>query len=124
MNSQSKELAKVYRSFPKAFINRLNEMIIYLPVNSYFMLNNVTNQLELDCKILEWCSRQASKGTSWQSRKYHFKGICEYFGRDFTEDEMDLIYTKLGNGINRKLCIKYIQSGFDIEVLRNGQRRI
>lgn len=124
MNSESKELAKVYESFPKAFINKLNEMIIYPPENSYFMLNNVTNQLELDCKILEWCSREASKGLFEKSRKYHFKGICRYFNRKFTEDEMDLIYTKLGNGINRELCIKYIQSGFDIEVLRNGQRRI
>ena len=31
---------------------------------------------------------------------------------------MDLIYTYLGNDVNRKLCVKFIKSGFDMNVLK------
>ena len=119
MNSSNKELERVYNAFPKAFINRWNEMIIYLIESTYFLLDNVNNELELECKVLEYCSREASKGMSKASKNYHFEGICKFFNRKFTQEEMDLIYTKLGNGINRKLCIKYIESSFDLEVLKN-----
>ena len=81
----------------------------------------MNSELELECKVLEYCSRQASKGISKASRKYHFEGICEFFNRTFTQEEMDLIYTNLGNGIKRKLCIKYIESNFDLEVLKQCQ---
>lgn len=121
MNSSSKELEKIYDAFPKAYINRFNEMIIYPRENTYFLLDNVNNELELECKVLEYCSRQASKGLSKTSRKYHFEGICDFFNRKFTQEEMNLIYTHLGNGINRKLCIKYIESNFDMEVLKNAK---
>lgn len=118
MNSSNKELQRIYEAFPKAFINRHNEMIIYPRENTYFLLENVNNELELECKVLEYCSRQASKGISKASRKYHFEGICNFFNKPFTQEEMDLIYTKLGNGIRRKLCIKYIESNFDLEVFK------
>lgn len=122
MNSSNKELQRIYDAFPKAFINRNNEMIIYPKENTYFLLDNVNNELELECKVLEYCSRQASKGLVKASRVYHFQGICAFFNRIFTQEEMDLIYTYLGNGINRSLCIKYIESGFDINVLLGDKR--
>ena len=124
MNSSNKELERIFNAFPKAFINRHNEMIIYPRVNTYFLLGNVNNELELECKVLEYCSREASKGINKTSRNYHFNGICDFFNRIFTQEEMDLIYTKLGNGIKRKLCIKYIESGFDLEVLNNEKLAI
>lgn len=124
MNSSNKEIQKIYDSFPKAFINRNNEMIIYPPENTYFLLDNVNSQLELDCKVLEYCSRQASKGLNKRSKVYHFNGISEYFNRIFTQYEMDLIYTHLGNGIHRSLCIEYINSNFNIGVLENARNKI
>ena len=117
MNSQNKELQKIYDAFPKAFINRHNEMIIYPRENTYFLLDNVNDKLELDCKVLEYCSRQASKGISRASQRYHFEGIEKYFGRSFTNEEMDAIYTKLGNGIHRTLCEQFINENFNFELL-------
>ena len=121
MNSSNKELLAIYEAFPKAFINSNNEMIIYPPKNIYFLLDNVSNELELQCKVLEWCSREASKGYGWQSRKYHREGMCTFFKRDFTQDELDDIYTYLGNGINRLKTIEYIKSGFNREVLKRKE---
>ena len=118
MNSQSKELNRIYNAFPKAFINHHNEMIIYPRENTYFLLDNVSNQLELDCKVLEYCSREAYKSMNYHSRKYHREGFNKYFNRDFSEDELEAIYSRLGNGINRKLCIQFLESGFDFNLLK------
>ena len=117
MNSENKELQKIYNAFPKAFINRHNEMIIYPRENTYFLLDNVNDKLELDCKVLEYCSRQASKGMSRTSQKYHFEGIERYFERSFTKEQMEAIYTLLGNGIHRELCKKFINENFNFELL-------
>ena len=117
MNSENKELQKIYDAFPKAFINRHNEMIIYPRENTYFLLDNVNDKLELDCKVLEYCSRQASKGMSRASQKYHFEGIERYFERSFTKEQMEAIYTLLGNGIHRELCKRFINENFNFELL-------
>lgn len=111
------DLKKVYDCFPQAFVNKEHELIIYPRTNTYFLLKNVENQLQLDCKIIEYCSGEAYDGTK-KSKEYHFKGICDYFNKEFTQEEIRLIYMKLGNGINRELCIDYIKSCFDMEVLR------
>ena len=39
----------------------------------------------------------------------------------FTEDDMNLIYTYLGNDCNRKLCEDFINSGFDMNILREKE---
>lgn len=111
------DLKKVYDCFPQSFVNKERELIIYPRTNTYFLLKNVENQLQLDCKILEYCSGEAYDGAK-KSKEYHFKGICDYFNKEFTQEEIRLIYMKLGNGINRELCIDYIKSCFDMEVLR------
>lgn len=118
MNSQSKELEKVYRAFPQAFINKHNEIIIYPRRNTYFRLDDVDDETILSCKILEWLSREASKSISPTSKKYHFEGICKYFDKRFTQEEMDEIYDNLGNSIRRTLTIKFVESGLDMSILK------
>jgi len=113
------KLEKLFNAFPQAFINNRDEFIIYPKVNTYFLLENIKNDIEVDCKVLEYASRQASKGISEYSREYHFKGIEKYFDDIwFSEEEMNLIYTYLGNGINRKKTLEYLKSSFDISVLK------
>lgn len=114
-------IKKIFKCFPRALINHNGEMIINPSRNTYFNLFDLPSEEIIQYKILENLSREASKGITWQSRKYHFDGICAYFGRKFTQEEMDLIYQKLGNGINRILCEKYIESGFDIKVLEEEE---
>lgn len=117
MNSQSKELEKVYLAFPSSYTNQNNEMIIYPKRNTYFLLDNVSNEMDLDCKILEWLSRETIRSSSPTSRRYHLDGINRYFKKDFTAKDMELIYRRIGNGINRKLCVKFIESGLDMSIL-------
>jgi hypothetical protein len=35
---------------------------------------------------------------------------------------MDLIYTRLGNDCNRKLCVKFIESDYDMSVLKECEK--
>lgn len=109
------------KAFPEAFINMANEFIVYPPQNTYFLLDNVSSEHELKCKILEWCSREAHKSVNKKSKEYHFDGINTFLGSLFTDDDMEIIYTKLGNSVNRELTVKFIDSGYDITVLQTHQ---
>ena len=44
-------------------------------------------------------------------------GINKYLGTNFDFEDMDIIYTKLGNDVNRPLCEKFVDSGYDMNIL-------
>ena len=44
-------------------------------------------------------------------------GINRYLGTNFNFQDMDIIYTELGNDCNRPLCEKFIDSGYDMNIL-------
>ena len=60
--------------------------------------------MRLGVNILENCKR--------------FNVICK---TNFTVSDMILIYSKLGNGINRELTYEFIKSGFNLKVLFGGE---
>lgn len=104
--------------FPKAFLHpRQDEIILVEKINLYFRTDNINNLHELDCKMLEWCSRPACKGVSnyWQS--YVLRGLNSFFRKTWSKDEMTTIYTYLGNNCNRSLCSKFIMRDFDLSLL-------
>ena len=41
-------------------------------------------------------------------------------GTNFTPEEMETIYTYLGNGIKHNLCVKFVESGYNMAVIREG----
>lgn len=130
---------KLKRCFPKSFVNDSNEFIGLLKhktveVNTWFRLENVSNDLELKCKVLEFFSRPAFKGFTYGGQhykqrrigeeiyEYHLDGINEFLGTQFSPDDIELIYTYLGNSVNRPLCIKFIESGYDLSVLKEKKQ--
>lgn len=64
--------------------------------NNYFNLESCADT-EVECKVLEWFSRPACKGTS-KSRSYMRGGLETFFDREFSDREIERIYTCLGNG--------------------------
>lgn len=121
-------LKKLFKAFPYAIINRSLEFVAEPnpKVNSYFALSGVETDQQVQCKLLEWLSREASsslhyKGDIYNARvhEYHRDGINSFLGTNFTHEDMELIYSKLGNGLNRELTIKFIQGGFDMKILAN-----
>ena len=110
-------MQRLYKAFPKAHINMLLEIIIYPARNTYFSVSDVETELELKAKVLEWLSREACKSISRQSQKYHLEGINRFLATDFSRDQMELIYTYLGNRCNHEKTLRFITSGYDLSVL-------
>lgn len=47
-------------------------------------------------------------------------GINKLLDTNFTQEDMEYIYTYLGNGIKHELCMKFVQSGYDLGVIDEG----
>ena len=90
----------------------------------FFMLKNCKTETDIKCKVLEYLSRDSYKAKPF-SRKNHneefhnyiLDGINRFLDADFTKEDMDKIYTKLGNGINHEKTLDFIESGYDLKVL-------
>lgn len=118
MNEEVQSLVKKTQGcFPKAFVNSSNELIFDPRSNLYFRLEDVENHLDFLCKMFAWLSRPISKSLSdYKSRKI-LKSFNQLLGTNFTKKEMLLIYDRLGNDVNRKLCMKFIESNYDLSLL-------
>lgn len=116
---ENKEIrSRLLTAFPRYYVTHAYEIIIYPPRNSYFCLEGVETDIELKAKILEWLSREASKSISKQSQKYHLAGINFFLETSFTQDQMTEIYTYLGNRCDHEKTLRFIASGYDMNVLR------
>lgn len=71
----------------------------------------------LPCKVLEWLSRAAHKEGGEESRKWFLDGINKFLGTNFDSDDIGEVYTYLGNNVNRELCLKFIESGYNVSML-------
>ncbi len=143
---ENKFFKRMLSVFEESFVNSQNEFIASLKfypsdklsyyelllarasrprpvfVNAYFRLEDCKDELDLKRKIIEWLSRSCCK--SQYSKKYD-KYIHEYFrvrcnellNVKFTEDDWEKIYTYLGNGVNSKLCIEFINSNYNMNLL-------
>ena len=45
-------------------------------------------------------------------------GINMFLNTDFSKDDIDLIYTYLGNACNHQRTLEFVRSGYDMELLR------
>ena len=142
------EVFKLMEIFDESFLNYELELVICHPVNPvdiyegeklyykvlhgrgrnvycnvYFRTIDCQTKKDVQCKVLEWWSRDASKaihGSEEVSRiiqDYIRRGINEYLHTDFSREDMHEIYCKLGNRINHELTLKFIDSKFDMKVL-------
>lgn len=102
---------------PNYFINSRNELIIEPKNNIYCQLKDVQNELDLKCQVIAYLSRPAHKGVSYYWQKRILSIFNEFLGTSFSKVEMGLIYTRLGNNCNRKLCISFIEADYDLSLL-------
>ncbi|MFQ6795090.1 MAG: hypothetical protein ACLRT4_20335 [Thomasclavelia sp.] len=117
---------KTMKVFDGSFINDNNELILIPKTNLYFGLDDVHNELEFKCKILEWCSRDACKtqpySQQWRNNKYNDhirRNINIILDTDFSKDDMLQIYTRLGNSCHHNLTIKFIESNYQLDILKS-----
>lgn len=103
--------------FPKAFINRSNEIILEPRNNVYFRLEDVETALDFKCKMFAWVSRPIAKSLNKYWSPKVLKSFNVVMGTNFTKDEMYRIYDRLGNDVNRTLTIRFIESNYDLTLL-------
>ena len=113
---QPEYLKEFFKCFQDAFINQNNEMIVKMPENIYFRLEDVESELDMKCKAIEFISRSACKDTKKKTRLMMLKSLNFYLDTDFNMDQMMNVYTYLGNGVNRKLTIEFIESGCNLKI--------
>lgn len=125
MNEElQKEVFKLMKCFHKSFINSSQELILEARNNVYFRLEDVKTVLDLKCKLIAWVSRPASKDTPKLCRLKLITGFNKYLGTNFSQEEiLDWIYTLLGNDCNRELCEKFVESNYDLSVLKSYKAR-
>ena len=112
-----KQILKLMKCFKESFITGRNEIILDKKHNIYFRLEDVKNELDLKCKIFEWLSRPAHKGIPERTQKKILEGVNKFLETTFTKGDMDEIYCNVGNNCNRELCIQFVESGYDFNLL-------
>lgn len=119
------EIFKVMKHFNGSYINSCGELIISDRGNVYFTATNCETKEDVICKLLEWCSRPIAKGVPYVSNKRNIVwrnsllcGYNNYLGTNFSLDDMYWIYDKLGNAVNHELTLEFIQSNFDLSLVR------
>lgn len=122
-------IQKLMSCFPRSFMNSCGEFIAHDKANEYFILHNCESELDVKCKTLEWFSRGAYKTEPYRTRKkndefhrFMLNGINSFLETEFTEEDMEVIYIYLGNAVNHEKTIRFIESGYDMNVLKVGAK--
>ena len=118
------ELKKLLGLFPRSYINQNLEVILIPKINTYFNLEGVGSRRDIIAKLLMWCTRTIAKGQPFRNKKRNDmyreatkRALNYYLGTLFSDEDINLIYQRLGNGINQDLTYSFIDSDFDMEVL-------
>ena len=119
---------KLTAAFPKSFINSALEFIAHKKANEWFRLEDGDNEFDVKCKVLEWLSRGAYKtlpfNSSVKNERFHnfmLDGINDFLGTDFTESDIEEIYTYLGNRCNHEKTVRFVESNYDMSILKGGE---
>lgn len=122
-------LKRLFRAFPKSVINTATEFVAYHNprINSCFYIGSCETEEDVAGKVLEWLSCEAYKSEHYyvdyknaEVHEYHLRGINQFLETNFTQEDIRVIYCELGNRANHDKTLRFIRSGYNMEVLRNG----
>ena len=104
----------------KPYVNRENEIIFCDRPNTYFRLGDINTELDFQCKVLEWLSfLTADNHWYWPKTGRNMEKLINYLlDTNFTHEDYQYIYVHLGNRVNHDLTIRFIKSGYNIELLK------
>lgn len=115
------ELNKLLNCFPESYINRNLEVILIPKTNTYFSLVGCGTKRDIIAKVLMWCTRDIAKARPYHQQKRNIDfyvdnctRLKKYLGSNIN---VDVVYHCLGNEINKELTHRFIESGFDMNLL-------
>jgi len=119
-----KYLMRNIKTSPRPFINHNNELILIPKFNVYFLLDDVEYDFHIYVKLCEYFSRDCCCALRYKNAKMlnqYYQNNTDTFNKvcdtRFTIEDMNVIYTYLGNGINHKKAIKFVTTNFDLSIL-------
>ena len=128
MNDSIRDLLiKIMAAFKESFVKCNNdgfEIILDSKSNFFFSLENIDSDCELIRRLISSvsrCYKTEPYEKEWRNRKYQTELMTSFngfLGTNFTEDDFEYIYTYLGNDCNKPIAIKFIESGYDLNVLK------
>lgn len=111
----------------KPFINGMNELIIDRPLNIYFNLTDIETIWDFKAKVLEfvsfYCADNHNMGFLKKSKNVE-KLINYILDTNFTHEDFQYIYMYLGNRCNHQRTIAFINSNYDMNLLRDLENKI
>ena len=120
------EIKEVMACFPNSYINHNLELILIPKTNTYFKIEDCECRSDVEEKVVMWCTRAIAKGQPYANqnknivfRHHNLNNLNIYLHRNFNENDIGIIYQKLGNGINPELAKKFITNRFNMEVLND-----
>lgn len=129
-NEVLEKIERVYDMFESSFIYKDEELILHKKWNIYFRLlvdlypekeeREITTD-EFDYKLLSYLSFYCAshhEEKSSEKCKWSWDRINRWFKREFSYNELQKIYQRLGAGANMSLGIKFIKSNFDMSLLQ------
>ena len=119
-------LRKLNNAFPNSFINSSGEFVACDGMgNQSFRLDDCKTEDDIKRKVIAWFSRGDFKTTPFASETKNqmfndmmLDGINQYLGTCFTKDDVEIVYTYLGNAVNSALMDKFIENKYDIQILK------
>lgn len=106
-----------------------DEFIAITEINTYFSLHDVKDERDFKMKLISYVSRPCYKGEYHSSTRKNeaiynrtLKQFNEYLGTSFNVEDINIIYTLLGNQCNSELCYEFIDSNYDMSLLKDGKR--
>ena len=117
-------------AFPEGYISRDGDFIPHSH-GGYFLLRSCNSELDVQCQILQWLSLDAFKTQPYiyeslnkRFHSYMLRGINDFLGTQFTEDDMEIIYKYLGAVCNHERTVQFIQDAhFDMKFFEQFARR-
>lgn len=107
-------ITRLARAYPKSYINMKLEFIAHPQRNSYFRLKGVETEHQLRTKVIEYLSREAVKGGTKATMQYHLDGLNAFMETNFNAEEVETIYSWLGNGVNHLHALRFVSYGCDM----------
>lgn len=124
---------RLQQCFPDGRLNYYSEFIAHRGANRHYgaaclKLGGCETAEDVIAAALEMLTIDCCKSAPFETpdanirfHKYMLKGMNKLLGMAFTEKQYLAIYTCIGNGINHQLTVDFIQSGYDLKILRNSR---
>lgn len=111
-------------SFIKYYVNGGFEITLDEKNVLWFSLGEIESDIELKRRFISAVSRcyktepyrTSKRNIEWQQK--HMSAFNKTLGTKFNIDEIAYIYTYLGNGCNKPIAIKFIESGYKLNFLK------